>query len=301
VGGEVRVAAGQQMHLTDTSVQANPGGIEVIGNDTQLAEIEFDGRLTNAAFTRNIAASHATLRFNGGLPNHGAVGISVGTSHVHGDINNKPGATITVKGNSTVTFWDNLTNNDTVEVSSGSTAIYFETVTGVASFTGGGTTVVEGSLAPGNSPGAMNFAGDVVVGSLAEVEIELGGVIPGAQHDRLTITGAVNLEGTLDLVPLAPYTDPAARGTAGDFTIITAGARNGTFSTVQYDGSTRAPDVETDGGGSFRDHVAGGLFRSMTYTSTAVIVQNLLASEGDTDGDLDVDTVDLTGMIMNYT
>jgi len=30
-------------------------------------------------------------------------------------------------------------------------------------------------------------------------------------------------------------------------------------------------------------------------------VQNLLASEGNTDGDRDVDTVDLTGMIMNYT
>ena len=39
----------------------------------------------------------------------------------------------------------------------------------------------------------------------------------------------------------------------------------------------------------------------MTYTSTAVRLQNLLASEGDTDGDRDVDTVDLTGMIMNYT
>ena len=42
-------------------------------------------------------------------------------------------------------------------------------------------------------------------------------------------------------------------------------------------------------------------FRSVTYTSTAVSVQNLLASAGDTDGDLDVDTVDLTQMIMNYT
>ena len=100
---------------------------------------------------------------------------------------------------------------------------------------------------------------------------------------------------------MAPYTDPATRGTADDFTIITSGDRSSTFSTVQYDGSPLAPDFETDGDGSFRDHVAGGLFRSLTYTSTAVRLQNLLAIEGDTDGDLDVDTVDLTGMIMNYT
>jgi len=39
----------------------------------------------------------------------------------------------------------------------------------------------------------------------------------------------------------------------------------------------------------------------VTYTSTAVRLQNLLASEGDTDADRDVEMVDLTGMIMNYT
>jgi len=136
------------------------------------------------------------------------------------------------------------------------------------------------------------------MGTTSTTQIELGGLTADAQHDQLNIAGTANLDGTLQL---APYSDPATRGTADDFTIITAGSRSGTFSTVQYDGSTLAPDFETAGDGSFRDHVAGGLFRSVTYTSTAVSVQNLLASEGDTDGDLDVDTVDLTGMIMNYT
>ena len=119
--------------------------------------------------------------------------------------------------------------------------------------------------------------------------------------DELDVAGTTNLDGILDLVPLASYRDPATRGTADDFVIISAGSRSGTFNTVQYDGSTLTPDIETDGDGSFRDHVAGGLFRSVTYTSTAVRLQNLLAIEGDTDGDRDVDTVDLTGMIMNYT
>ena len=39
----------------------------------------------------------------------------------------------------------------------------------------------------------------------------------------------------------------------------------------------------------------------MTYTSTAVRLQNLLAIEGDTDGDGDTDTVDLTTAIINFT
>ena len=141
----------------------------------------------------------------------------------------------------------------------------------------------------------------MVLGTTSTTQIELGGLTAGAQHDQLDIAGTVNLDGALQVAPLAPYTDPHARGTADNFVIIMAGERSGTFSTVQYDGSTLAPDVETDGGGSFRGHVAGGLFRSVTYTSTLVSVQNLLAIEGDTDGDLDVDTVDLTGMIINYT
>ncbi len=151
------------------------------------------------------------------------------------------------------------------------------------------------------TPGILSISGNYVQGAAATLKIELGGGDVGALNDQLNIAGTTNLDGTLQVVPLASYTDPATRGTTDDFTIITAGDRSGTFSTVQYDGSTLAPDVETDGNGSFRDHVAGGLFRSVTYTSTAVSVQNLLASAGDTDGDLDVDTVDLTGMIMNYT
>ena len=57
--GEVRVAAGQQMHLSDTGSQSNAGRINVIGNATQAAEIEFDGELTNAVSTGNINARHA--------------------------------------------------------------------------------------------------------------------------------------------------------------------------------------------------------------------------------------------------
>ena len=77
-GGEVRVAAGQRMVLTNTGAHSNAAVMEVIGNAVQLAEIEFDGPLTNAASTGSMIASHATLRFHGGLINQGAMGISFG-------------------------------------------------------------------------------------------------------------------------------------------------------------------------------------------------------------------------------
>ena len=43
------------------------------------------------------------------------------------------------------------------------------------------------------------------------------------------------------------------------------------------------------------------MFRNITYSVDAVVFETLLANEGDTDGDRDVDTVDLTQMIMNFT
>lgn len=57
----------------------------------------------------------------------------------------------------------------------------------------------------------------------------------------------------------------------------------------------------TDGKGSFRSHYGNGLFRNITYTATTVKLQNLLAIEGDTDGDGDTDTADLTTGIINFT
>ena len=188
---------------------------------TQAAEIEFDGKLLNAEKTGDIIARNATLRFDGGLINQGSVGVSFGTSDIHGDINNKLGATITVQGNSNVTFWDDLTNKGTVHVASGSTVAHFGTLAGEGSFTGGGTNFVEGGLSPGSSPGTMSFDGDLVLGSGSTTLMELGGLTAGAQHDQLEIAGTVNLDGALQLASLAPYSDPATRGTADDFTIIT--------------------------------------------------------------------------------
>ena len=79
--------------------------------------------------------------------------------------------------------------------------------------------------------------------------MELSGLVPGEDHNKLVMTGATNLDGTLDLVRLVPYSDLTTRITVDDFAIVNAGRRNGTFNTVQDDGSTLAPDVETDGDG----------------------------------------------------
>jgi len=62
-----------------------------------------------------------------------------------------------------------------------------------------------------------------------------------------------------------------------------------------------AADFRPDANGSFRSHQGDGLFRNVTYASTAVELQNLLALQGDTDGDRDINTADLTRVISGFT
>ena len=125
------------------------------------------------------------------------------------------------------------------------------------------------------------------------------GDLPG-HHDSINFPGSVNLAGSLHLKPIEPYTDPILRGTSDHFVIVQASACNGTFDTVQYDGSLLEPDFGPDTDGSFRSHHGNGLFRNITYTATTVELWNLLAIEGDTDGDQDVDITDFNNLAANF-
>ena len=229
-GGEVRVAAGQRMHLTNLGDQFSEGRIDVVGNATQAAEIEFDGELTNNKITGNIAASHATLRFNGGLTNHGDVRVSFGTSNVFGDIDNSEG-TIIVSGTSNVTFYDDFLNNGIVKVSKGSTAVYFGSVTGGDDFTGSGTNFFEGNLSPGNSPAGIRFGGDVVLGTGSVTLIELAGTDAG-EYDQLLIAGNLEVGGQLQVDLLDGFAPEA-----GDlFDILDFATLSGSFAAMNLPG-----------------------------------------------------------------
>ena len=229
--GEIRAGPDQLLHMTGIGVQANAGRIDVVGNATQAARIEFDGALTNAVTTGNITASHAVMRFNGGLSNQGSVGISFGTSNVYGDIDNQSGATIVVNGNSNVTFWDDLTNNGTVEVSSGSTVAHFGTLSGEGSFTGGGTNFVEGGLSPGSSPGTMSFDDNLVLGVSSTTLMELAGTATG-EYDRLVVAGGLTLGGNLDVELIDSFIPQV--GDVFDLFVLEPGVEfQGSFSNIE--------------------------------------------------------------------
>ena len=270
VGGEVRVAAGESLVVSGSS-HVNAGVFEAIGG-----EIRVIGGMTNATSTGLITGRDATLRFNGGLINHGAVAFSTGISDVHGDIFNT--GSVIVSGNAIATFYEDVVNSNFINVSIGSTAVFFGGLFGNG-VSGAGAVFLEGDTRPGASPGTMSFGGDVNFGVFSRLDIELGGPTAGTEFDEVSITGDATLAGTLD-VSLIEGFNPQL----GDaFKIFTANRITGAFDTENLP-------------------ALGGIFAfDISYSPTDVvlnvIVQLLI---GDANNDGQVTGADLIAVQQNF-
>jgi Tol biopolymer transport system component len=230
-GGDVRVAAGQQLHFLGSSF-SNAGRIEAIGTVFDHAEIEFDNAVVNAAGTGLITGTHARLRFDGGLNNVGSLALSVGESHVFGDITNT--GSIVVTGGANVTFYDDIVQNGVLTISKvgdvSSAAVFLGDVSGSGTMGGGGDVFVEGDLSPGNSPGTITFNNNIFLGHDTTVEIEIGGHDAGSTHDTIQVNGELALNGVLDATLIGAFLPDG--GSA--FEIINAsGGISGAFNDAQ--------------------------------------------------------------------
>ncbi len=54
-----------------------------------------------------------------------------------------------------------------------------------------------GTLAPGNSPGIIHIDGDYTQTATGTLEIQVGGLTPGTEHDQVQVTGHTTLGGTI--------------------------------------------------------------------------------------------------------
>ncbi len=75
------------------------------------------------------------------------------------------------------------------------------TITSNGTLGGGGTingnVVSSGLVAPGNSPGILTINGDYMMNPDSVLEIEVGGLTPGIDHDLVQVTGTATLGGTV--------------------------------------------------------------------------------------------------------
>ena len=98
-----------------------------------------------------------------------------------------------------------------------------------------GQGIIDGELVnnalirPGQSPGIIEVDGDYTQENDGILEIEIGGLEPGTEHDQLVVSGFVDLAGQLDV----PIIDDYVPDAGSEFVIITAGEEiNGNFAAI---------------------------------------------------------------------
>ncbi len=143
--GSVRIGPGQTFWLqSSTGTNSNAGTIEVFGNGASQAQFESAAPFINAG---TIAAQNATLYFDGGLTNQATVAFTGGASNVFGNVTNNPSGTIVLSGGAAVTFYNNVVQNGTFNVSTvggTSSAVFLGAVSGSGTITGNGEVLFMG-------------------------------------------------------------------------------------------------------------------------------------------------------------
>ncbi len=104
------------------------------------------------------------------------------------------------------------------------------TVTGNVINSGG--ILIGESSNPGNNSDTLTIDGDYTQTSTGTLEIDIGGLDPGTEHDQLVVSGVATLDGLLDISLINGFV-PAI---GDNFDVVPFGARVGDFAT--YSGTT---------------------------------------------------------------
>jgi len=190
-GAEVRVTANNTLTFTDAS-NTNNGEINLIDGT-----VAFTQDLINNA--GGVISGRGTFIAEGGLLNNGNIGLSAGTTDIHGDVDNTVNGSIQISGDAVVTFFDDFNHDGYFYTRLGSTAVFFGDATFSSGFDGGGDIFFEADLNPGSSPGMIAVDGNMGLGDGSRTLFELGGLSRGDEYDAFDITGDLTLGGTLEV------------------------------------------------------------------------------------------------------
>ncbi len=257
-GGEIRAENGKRLKFTSSVSQS--GNLNLQGGTAEFQQLPFLG-------TTGQVNGHGTLIVplgqntgsgsNGtfGLYDYGALQLSDGNTDIYGSVN-LPGVSqmfggpitgpgtgkvLIGAGGVTASFYGDVLNNGALfRIATGSTAVFFGTVHGASSFSGGGTVDFEGTHQVGNSPAVVGIGGNAIYGVASSLEIDIGGTTPGNlanNYAQLNIASSASLGGTLNLIPYNGFVP-----VSGDkFTVMTYGNETGAFSSIT--GTTPAPGL----------------------------------------------------------
>ena len=201
----------------DSGSQISATGSMTVGDPASLVGFSSDGELHTNDHTVTLAdANEAVL---GSLTVLGTGGMS-GTLTAANGFLLEEGKNLTGQGTVNGEF-----HNDGHVAGTGTGIVFSDLVTGIGSAT---NVTYNGGFSPGHSPAEVDLAGIANLASTNTLFIELGGLTPGGQFDRLASTGTVNVDGTLEV----SFIDGFVPASGHSFEIIGADAVNGTFDAV---------------------------------------------------------------------
>jgi hypothetical protein len=244
-GSTLQLGSGASSTLTIASGFANNGTIEMgSGGTSYSATLNVSaGALTNASGANiNIVTGTGGSRTLGvQLNNQGTLTVNQALTINKASAIHTSAGTILVNANLTLTQTGTsptFTNSGTITVAGAKTlsiggGAFTNASSGVLQGTGtisaaSATFTNSGNINPGTSPGILTFTGNLTQGTTGIVNVEIGGLTPGAQFDRLDVSGSAAFAGTLNVNLTAPY-EP----NLGDaFPVVNYGSKSGTFTTT---------------------------------------------------------------------
>src|SRR5260221_6051426 len=154
-----------------------------------------------------------------GLVDNGTIQFSGGDSNIYGSVNlpgtYNGGGTFTGPGTgklligagaNTVSFYGDVWNNGNLfRTAAGSYAVFFGTVHGASSFSGGGTVDFEGTYSAGNSPAVVGIGGPAVFAAAPNLGTNIGGTTRrerGFDYAPTYVAATPPITRTLRLMPI---------------------------------------------------------------------------------------------------
>ncbi|MBN8944268.1 MAG: autotransporter domain-containing protein [Rhizobiales bacterium] len=201
-GGTVSSAAGSGLvHLGYSGTSAGTLTIGAVSGGAagslEAAEIRFGNGTAKLVFNHGDTAYRFSTRLVSAGTGAHSVAHLAGTTLLTGDSSGFTGTTTVSGGKLLVGDATSGTLGGIVKVTSGGTLGGSGTLTG--------TVTVDGTLAAGNSPGTLTFAGDLTLnsGSRTVFELNTPGIVGGTGlttgNDLVKVGGTLNLGGTLDI------------------------------------------------------------------------------------------------------
>ena len=139
--------------------------------------------------TMSVTGTHQ-FQVNANLLDDTTANVASGSSLEFVNRLNLGGNTLTKTGGGTL-----LVNNSFN--TGGGTIINSGGVVGGGGNVGGNLNNSSGTVAPGNSPGILTIDGNYTQGDTGTLALEIGGLVPGDDHDKLVVMGIADLDGTV--------------------------------------------------------------------------------------------------------